>query len=60
MEKSLTRFVIRNSIGCIVDQLEAEDAVGALSCYAVKTGMCSPDLKALGYQAERAKDQSTP
>ena len=60
MKKSLTRFVIRNSIGSIVDQQEAEDAGMALARYAVKTGMCSPDLKAIGYRAERDRDQSTP
>lgn len=59
MERSLTRFVIRNSIGCIVDQEEAEDAGMALARYAVKTGMRSSDLKAIGYRVERARDQST-
>lgn len=56
----MTQFVIRNSIGSIVDRETGDDADMALARYAVRTGMCSPDLKAIGYRAERARDQSTP
>lgn len=48
----MAQFAIRNSIGSIVDQREAEDAGWAMVHYAVGQGVPSSYLSRIGYRAE--------
>lgn len=52
MDQIMSLFVIKNSIGSIVDEIEAENAESALNIYRVKVELLPSDMVRIGYTAE--------
>jgi hypothetical protein len=51
----MSLFAIKNSIGSIVDEIEAENADSALNIYRVKVELLPSDMVRIGYTAEPLK-----